>query len=342
MEKITARSLILTQSELIKTESKTRITKTCNELKMIFNNKCLEQDVSSCKETENSLANTIEKFIRILRKTAADQVSETFIDSLEPINQMLSNARKGSQKDLLKSSEQLDQQIQHFISLTETMCNITEHVEDRRLIKLSLSQLIDLKTKLINAINIFSKIPDSKAAQENVQMFKKSWVDQVKIFMDSIDDVVCIHYFLGSVENNVLSDVKKCCGALDDGQISVLIRRSRAIYQRCGRLCDVVTVDMERYEVGVFTQRVLQSVRVLRTDLMVVFSKRVSEIIKVSRFSPWNHQGPSKGRFKKSGSGIFNTWVDPARELWENMFLASGLIWNIETCDLFFYFYFTG
>ena len=121
---------------------------------------------------------------------------------------MLSNARKGSQKDLLKSSEQLDQQIQHFISLTETMCNITEHVEDRRLIKLSLSQLIDLKTKLINAINIFSKIPDSKAAQENVQMFKKSWVDQVKIFMDSIDDVL-LHRL-----DHVVSELVRACGSI--------------------------------------------------------------------------------------------------------------------------------
>ena len=38
---------------------------------------------------------------------------------------------------------------------------------------------------------------------------------------------------------------------------------------------------MERFEPGVFTQRVLESVRVLRQDIMVLFSKRVSEIIKV-------------------------------------------------------------
>ena len=38
---------------------------------------------------------------------------------------------------------------------------------------------------------------------------------------------------------------------------------------------------MENFEPGVFTLRVLESVRVLRQDIMLLFSKRVSEIIKV-------------------------------------------------------------
>ena len=67
-------------------------------------------------------------------------------------------------------------------------------------------------------------------------------------------------------------------------EISRLASRSRAIYQRCGRLCDVVTADMENFEPGVFTSRVLESVRVLRQDIMVLFSKRVSEIMKVGSF----------------------------------------------------------
>ena len=60
-----------------------------------------------------------------------------------------------------------------------------------------------------------------------------------------------------------------------------LVRSSRAIYQRCGRLCDVVSVDMERWEPGMFTDRVIGSVRLLRREIMPVFSRRVSEMIRV-------------------------------------------------------------
>ena len=39
---------------------------------------------------------------------------------------------------------------------------------------------------------------------------------------------------------------------------------------------------MERFEPGMFTDRVLGSVRVLRREIMPVFSRRVSEMIRVS------------------------------------------------------------
>ena len=275
LEQIITKSLALTENEIMKADSKRRIRKTCEELQLIVNEK------SRGLQIEKTLKNKINFLTRMLRKTAADQVSETFIDSLEPVNQMLSSARRGSKADLVKSSQQLEDQIEDFKSLAQTICETTHSAEGRSLLQLSLTQLIDLKTKLSSAINIFSEIPDSKAAQENVQMFKKCWVEQVKIFMDAVDDVVCINHFLAVVENNVLEDVKRCCGAMENREISRLARRSRAIYQRCGRLCDVVTADMERFEPGVFTHRVLESVRVLRQDIMVLFSKRVSEIIKV-------------------------------------------------------------
>ena len=66
------------------------------------------------------------------------------------------------------------------------------------MVKISFKQLDDLKTKLINAIQVrlavsnvttkqlkivkvLADIPESKAALENVNVFKKAWVDQVLI-----------------------------------------------------------------------------------------------------------------------------------------------------------------
>ena len=79
------------------------------------------------------------------------------------------------------------------------------------MVKISFQQLDDLKTKLINAIQVvvdndlddilrrrsisrwimtdycffpkvLAEIPESKAALENVNVFKKAWVDQVQKF----------------------------------------------------------------------------------------------------------------------------------------------------------------
>ena len=57
-------------------------------------------------------------------------------------------------------------------------------------------------------------IPESKAALENVNVFKKAWVDQVKTFMDAVDDIISVQDFLSVVENHILEDVKVCCKAM--------------------------------------------------------------------------------------------------------------------------------
>ena len=175
-----------------------------------------QSEVNNLKKTVSTLKRKIDFLTRLLRKSIADQVSETFIDSLEPVNEMLASAGRGNKQDLLKTCKLLDNQMKHFAKLAETICDMTDNEEGKKMIQLSLKQLLELKSKLKNAIEVFSFIPDSKAAQENVQIFKQSWVDQVKIFMDAVDDAISVVYFLNVVENHVLDDVKRCCRAMEN------------------------------------------------------------------------------------------------------------------------------
>ena len=262
-----------------------KILSVCDDLKHFLSDKIknVENEVKALKKTVSSLDKKIEFLIRLLRKTVATNVSEMFIESLEPVNEMLASAQQGNKASLLKTCNILKKQMKHFENLAEMICDMTDNEEGRKMVQLSYQQLIDLKTKLKNAIEVFSDIPDSKAAQENVQIFKKSWVDQVKIFMDAVDDIICVVYFLNVVENHVLDDVKLCCKAMENQDLPLLIRSSRAIYQRCGRLCDVVTADMDRYEPGLYTDRVLEAVRLLRREIMATFSRRVSDMIREAR-----------------------------------------------------------
>jgi len=151
------------------------------------------------------------------------------------------------------------------------------------MVQISFKQLDDLKTKLINAIQVLADIPESKAALENVNVFKKAWVDQVKTFMDAVDDVISVQDFLSVVENHILEDVKTCCKAMQAKDSRTVGDNSRAIYQRSGRLCDVVAADMDRYEPGLYTEKVMEAVRVLRAEVMPVFTKAVCQTIKALR-----------------------------------------------------------
>ena len=68
---------------------------------------------------------------------------------------------------------------------------------------------------------------------------------------------------------------------------------------------------MERFEPGVFTHRVLESVRVLRLDIMVVFSKRVSEIIKVGAVRDQRYCVGGDDKFLKRSHDLCNGEKSP-------------------------------
>jgi len=273
------------EQENTRVERKEKILGVCQDLKILVKDKVetVNKEITALKKTVTILNGKILFLQKVLKKTIADQVSDTFIDSLEPVNEMLSSAQKGNKKDMLKTCKLLEQQMKHFANLAEMICDMTDNEEGKKMVQLSFSQLKDLKSRLENSIEVFFQIPDSKAAQENVNMFKKSWVDQVKIFMDAVDDIISVNYFLNVVENHVLEDVKLCCQSMENQDLTLLARYSRAIYQRCGRLCDVVSADMERFEQGLYTDKVIEAVQILRQELMPIFSRRVSDTIRDSK-----------------------------------------------------------
>ena len=217
LEQVICKSGKIAEQDVIKEGIRTKIMSVCEDLKILLSDKINAQsEVNNLKKTVSTLKKKIDFLTRLLRKSIADQVSETFIDSLEPVNDMLASAGRGDKQDLLKTCKLLDNQMKHFAKLAEMICDMTDNEEGKKMIQLSLKQLLELKSRLKNAIEVFSFIPDSKAAQENVQIFKQSWVDQVKIFMDAVDDAISVVYFLNVVENHVLDDVKRCCRAMEN------------------------------------------------------------------------------------------------------------------------------
>merc|ERR1711962_22201 len=214
---------------------------------------------SHLMETVKEQEANIKKLQRLLRCCVVDQVSDLFINCLHPINSMLAQATRGSKQDIHIACNKFSKQVEHFSNMTDLICSMTENDEGRRMVRMSCKQLVDLKTKLENAVTILAHIPESKAAMENVNVFKKAWVEQVRTFMDAVDDLINVRDFLSVGENHVLEDVKTCCKAMQVQDIGKVGEHARAIYQRSGRLCDVVTGDMERYEPGLYTEKALKS-----------------------------------------------------------------------------------
>ena len=67
-----------------------------------------------------------------------------------------------------------------------------------------------------------------------------------------------------TIESHILEDVNKCVLALQEGDADSLDRTAGAIRGRSARVCNVVSAEMGNYEKGVYTERVMEAVFVLR------------------------------------------------------------------------------
>ena len=59
----------------------------------------------------------------------------------------------------------------------------------------------------------------------------------------------------------------------------MFLRTAGAIRGRCGRVCAVVTAEMDNYEPGYYTERVLDTVGLLSGQVMPNFAAKVESVI---------------------------------------------------------------
>ncbi len=70
--------------------------------------------------------------------------------------------------------------------------------------------------------------------------------------------------FLVLPESHILEDVNKCVYALQKRDAETLDSTAGAIRGRCARVTNVVAAEMDNYEPGPYTDRVMNTVLMLR------------------------------------------------------------------------------
>lgn len=88
------------------------------------------------------------------------------------------------------------------------------------------------------------------------------------------------------LENHILEDVNKCVMALQERDAHELRLTAGAIHGRSQRVCHVVASEMDNYEPCAYTKRVLESVRVLRDQVIAKFVQRVEVVASLSESAP--------------------------------------------------------
>merc|ERR1719273_285232 len=158
-------------------------------------------------------------------------------------------------------------------------CSMSNHEDGVKMVRYAAAQIENLCPQVINAARVLAARPKSKVAQENIDVFRDAWINQVRILTDAVDDITTIDDFLAVSENHILDDVNNCVASLQVGDLDELDRTAGAIRGRSGRICNVVSAEMDNYEPGYYTGRVMEAVKLLSERVMPNFAEKVEAYV---------------------------------------------------------------
>nr|CAD7410471.1 unnamed protein product [Timema poppensis] len=212
--------------------------------------------------------------------------NRNFLETNVPLLVLIEAAKAGNEKEVEEYALVFTEHANKLVEVANLACSMSGNEDGVKMVRYAAAQIENLCPQVINAARILAARPRSKVAQENMDVFKDAWENQVRILTEAVDDITTIDDFLAVSENHILEDVNKCVLALQEGDADTLDRTAGAIRGRSSRVCNVVGAEMDNYEPGIYTERVLEAVKVLRDQVMPNFAQRVEVAVDALSSNP--------------------------------------------------------
>uniref|UniRef100_A0A8C6KC32 Catenin alpha-2 n=1 Tax=Nothobranchius furzeri TaxID=105023 RepID=A0A8C6KC32_NOTFU len=221
-----------------------------------------------------------------LRKAVMDHISDSFLETNVPLLVLIEAAKSGNEKEVKEYAQVFREHANKLVEVANLACSISNNEEGVKLVRMAATQIDSLCPQVINAALTLAARPQSKVAQDNMDVFKDQWEKQVRILTEAVDDITSVDDFLSVSENHILEDVNKCVIALQEGDVDTLDRTAGAIRGRAARVVHIINAEMENYEPGVYTERVLESIKLLSETVMPRFAEQVEVAIEALSTNP--------------------------------------------------------
>ncbi|KAL1492737.1 hypothetical protein ABEB36_010946 [Hypothenemus hampei] len=316
LESIISGAALMADSSCTRDDRRERIVAECNAVRQALQD-LLSEYMSNMgnKDKTESLGKAIDNMKgktkdlrRQLRKAVVDHISDSFMETSIPLLILIKAAQNGDEKQVEEYAGVFTEHSNKLVEVANLVCSMSSHEDGVKMVRYAAAQIDSLCPEVINAARILAARHRSKVAQENMEAFRLTWENQVRILTDAIDDITTVDDFLAVSENHILEDVNKCVLALQENEADTLERTAAAIRGRTGRIAVVVAAEMDNYEPCVYTKRVLEAVKVLNDQVMPKFTQRVQVAVQ---------------------SIINGQQGQPSKELDENEFIdASRLVYD--------------
>jgi len=293
LESIISGAALMADSSCTRDERRERIVAECNAVRQALQDLLSEYMVNAGNKPTPQLDAAIETMCkktrdlrRQLRKAVVDHVSDSFLESATPLMMLVEAALAGDERAVNESSTVFTEHANKLVEVANLACSMSANEDGVKMVRYAAQQIQNLCPQVINAARVLASRPRSKVAQDNMDVFRAAWENQVRILTEAVDDIVTVDDFLAVSENHILEDVNKCCLALQEGDSQTLDRIAGTIRGRSTRISDVVSAEMDNYEPGYYTEKVLEAVKVLRNEFIPMFNNQVDSAVTALDSSP--------------------------------------------------------
>ncbi|XP_044276355.1 catenin alpha-3 isoform X3 [Varanus komodoensis] len=166
-----------------------------------------------------------------------------------------SNALNIAIDNMCKKTRDLRRQVANLA------CSVSTNEEGIKIVQMAASHMETLCPQVINAALALAARPKSQVVKSNMEMYKNTWENHIRVLTEAVDDITSIDDFLAVSESHILEDVNRCIIALREQDADDLDRAAGAIRGRAARVAHIVSGEMDNYEIGTYTEGVMRSVR---------------------------------------------------------------------------------
>lgn len=191
----------------------------------------------------------------------------------QPLHDLISVAKTGNQHELAEKIKLFSSYASRLIETSLLACSLSNNQEGIEIVELTSTRLRTLIPLVINASQILCSFPNSSEALKNMEIFRTEWSNQVKLLNLAVDDITSINDFLAVSESQILEDINKCIIALNNLNAIEFKYSSDQVKDRTYRVCDMVQSEINNYEQCNFTNKITDSVKILRNKILVNFAR---------------------------------------------------------------------
>ncbi|XP_044276353.1 catenin alpha-3 isoform X2 [Varanus komodoensis] len=284
LEGIISGAALLADSSCTRDVHRERIITECNAIRQALQDLLSEyMNNADKKEKSNALNIAIDNMCkktrdlrRQLRKAIIDHISDSFLDTTVPLLVLTEAAKNGREKEIKEYAAIFKEHTCRLIEVANLACSVSTNEEGIKIVQMAASHMETLCPQVINAALALAARPKSQVVKSNMEMYKNTWENHIRVLTEAVDDITSIDDFLAVSESHILEDVNRCIIALREQDADDLDRAAGAIRGRAARVAHIVSGEMDNYEIGTYTEGVMRSVRHLTNTVMPEFITQVN------------------------------------------------------------------